>query len=163
MFRYICIYYNGDMNLILEGCTSLTWFEEWFLHFECKWGRTMSRVWDGQKLYGLDNHYFYRVIDCKYTIESRTRESWPRYTSYEENMKFKKDKWNVKFKDERIVMWDVTDIHTYGFNDADSQQLTYSKYYNGNVLKGGSSAHPCGWILLGDLWPGGISDSKYNW
>ncbi len=93
-------------------------------------------------MYGLDKHYFYRVIDCKYAIESRAWESWPRYTSYEEDMKFRKDKWNVKFKDERIVMWDMTDICAYGFSDADSQQLTYSKYYNGNVLKGDINAQP---------------------
>lgn len=162
MLRYIFIVCNGDIDVMMKRCTSLTWFEEWFLHFEYKWGRTVSRAWDGRKYYGLSKRYFTSVIDSKYACERRARASWPRYASYEEDMKFRKDKWNVKFRDERIVMWDMTDIRAYGFSDADSQRLTYSKYYNGNVLKGGVVAQPCGWILTGDLWPGGISDSEYN-
>jgi hypothetical protein len=30
-----------------------------------------------------------------------------------------KEKWKVKFKDERVVMWDMTDIQAYGLSDTD--------------------------------------------
>ena len=59
-------------------------------------------------------------------------------------------------------MWDMTNIDAYGFSDADLQQLTYSKYYNGNVFIGGLFTQLCGWIGAADLWPGGVSDTDYN-
>ena len=59
-------------------------------------------------------------------------------------------------------MWDMTNIDAYAFSDADLQRLTYSKYYNGNVFKGGVSNQLCGWIRTAELWPGGVSDTDYN-
>ena len=59
-------------------------------------------------------------------------------------------------------MWDMTNIEAYAFSDPDLQRLTYSKYYAMNCFKGGVFTQLCGWIGVGDLWLGAVSDSDYN-
>ncbi len=59
-------------------------------------------------------------------------------------------------------MWDMTNIGCFGFSDANMQRLTYSKYYNQNCFKGGMFCQLLGWIGVGDLWTGAVSDSEYN-
>ena len=71
---------------------------------------------------------------------------WPVYAYFEEDKLLRKDKWHVKYAKQRIVMLDMTNIDAYGFLDADLQRLTYSKYYNRNVFKGGVFTQLCGWI-----------------
>ena len=56
----------------------------------------------------------------------------------------------------------MTNIEAYGFSDPDLQQLIYSKYYAMNCFKGGVLTQLCGWIGVGDLWLGAVSDSDYN-
>jgi len=139
------------------------WFEEWFLHFEYKWGRTLARLWDAAVVYGPIRRDIQRAIANKYTIERDARQRWPRYASHSEDMRIRKPKWNNKYRrDQRVVMWDMTNITAYGFTDADLQRLTYSKYYAENCLKGGVFTQPCGWIGTAELWPGAVSDSDYN-
>ena len=43
---YLFIVCDGDIALLQQRNSSLTWFEEWSLHFEYKWGRTTTRIWD---------------------------------------------------------------------------------------------------------------------
>ena len=59
-------------------------------------------------------------------------------------------------------MSDMTNIDAYGILDADLQRLTYSKYYNDNVFKGGVFTQLCNWLGTGDLQPGAVSESDYN-
>ena len=59
-------------------------------------------------------------------------------------------------------MWDMTNIEATSFSAADIQRLTYSKYYIQNCFKGGVFIQLLGWIGVGDLWPGAVSDSDYN-
>ncbi len=162
LLSYIFIICDGNVDTIMKRNTSLTWFEEYFMHFEYKWGRTLSRMWDCQKLYGPRNKYLVKAINSKYQIEQRARQSWSVYALFEEDKKLRKDKWELKYPNERIVMWDMTNINAYAFSDADLQRLTYSKYYNGNCFKGGVFTQLCGWIGTASLWPGAVSDSDYN-
>ena len=92
-------------------------------------------MWDAEKTYGPQINILTKVIKSKYSIECQARQIWPAYTSYEEDKEIRKDKWDLKYTNERLVMWDMTDIGAYDFSDADLQRLTNSKYYNGNVLK----------------------------
>jgi len=163
LLTYIFVVCDGDMMSIMKRNTSLTWFEEWFLHFEYKWGRTLARLWDAAVVYGPIRRDIQRAIANKYTIERDARQRWPRYASHSEDMRIRKPKWNNKYRrDQRVVMWDMTNITAYGFTDADLQRLTYSKYYAENCLKGGVFTQPCGWIGTAELWPGAVSDSDYN-
>ena len=159
---YLFIVCDGDITLLEQRNSSLTWLEEWFMHFEYKWGRTTARIWDVSKEYGPNSRDVEMIISSKYSIELKARQRWPMYASYEEDKQLRKGKWNVKYANQRIVMWDMTNIDAYGFSDADLQRLTYSKYYNGNVFKGGVFTQLCGWIGTADLWPGGVSDTDYN-
>ena len=163
LLTYIFIACNGDIGLIMRRNTSLTWFEEWFLHFEYKWGRTLPRLWDAEKTYGPLRRDLRKVVAAKYNIERRARNSWPVYASYEEDRKLRdSSKWDHKYPTERVVMWDMTNIEAYAFSDADLQLLAYSKYYAMNCFKGGVFTQLCGWIGVGDLWLGAVSDSDYN-
>ena len=159
---YLLIVCDEDIILLEKHNSSLTWLEEWFMHFGYKWGRTTARIWDVSKEYGPNSRDVEMIISSKYSIELKARQRWPMYASYEEDKQLRKGKWNVKYANQRIVMWDMTNIDAYGFSDADLQRLTYSKYYNGNVFKGGVFTQLCGWIGTADLWPGGVSDTDYN-
>jgi hypothetical protein len=133
------------------------------MHFEYKWGRTLNRYWDAQKVYGPKQGILGKIVALKYQLESKARQRWPAYASHEEDLKLRQPKWNEKYRrDERIVMWDMTNIEAISFSAADIQRLTYSKYYNQNCFKGGVFIQLLGWIGVGDLWPGAVSDSDYN-
>ena len=163
LLAYIIIVCNGDISIVLERNTSLTWFEEWFLHFEYKWGRTLTRLWDIEKAYGPNRRFVRRLIAQKYKVERRARDRWPVYASHEEDIAIRKPKWSDKYpRSQRIVMWDMTNIEAYGFTDTDLNRLTYSKYYNQNCFKGGVFIQLCGWLGTAELWPGAVSDSDYN-
>lgn len=152
MLVYIFIVCNGDVAVVTKRNTSLTWFEEWFLHFEYKWGRTLSRLWDATKIYGPARRIIIKLIREKYDIESRSRSRWPVYVTHEEDIAIRKPKWNDKYpRSQRIVMWDMTNIEAYGFSDANLQRLTYSKYYNQNCFKGGVFVQLCGWLGVAEL------------
>ncbi len=59
-------------------------------------------------------------------------------------------------------MWDMINIEVFSFSDANIQRLTYSKHYKQNCFKGGVFIQLLGWIGVGELWPGAVSDSDYN-
>ena len=89
-------------------------------------------------------------------------ERWQTHASYEEAVERKKDTWDLKYPNERIIMWDMTNVAVCGFSDTDLQRLTYTKYNNGNVSKGVVFTQRCDWLGTSALWPGSISDSVYN-
>ena len=140
---YLFIVCDGDITLLEQRNSSLTWLEEWFMHFEYKWGRTTARIWDVSKEYGPNSRDVEMIISSKYSIELRARQRWPVYASYEEDKQLRKGKWNVKYANQRIVMWDMTNVSAYGFTDADFQRITYSEYYNENCFKGGVFTQIC--------------------
>ena len=48
-----------------------------------------------------------------------------------------KDKWRERYKKERIVQWDNTNIKLSKLGNADMQRTIYSNYYSSNCSKGG--------------------------
>ena len=74
LLSYVFIVCDGDYALILKRSSSLMWFEEWFMHLEYKWGRTLSRYWDAEKVYGAKRRVLMRVVASKYLLESKTRK-----------------------------------------------------------------------------------------
>jgi hypothetical protein len=65
LLSYVFIVCDGDYALILKQSSSLTWFEEWFMHLEYKLGRTLSRYWDAEKVYGPKHRVLMRVVASK--------------------------------------------------------------------------------------------------
>ena len=108
------------------------------MHFEYKWERILTQNWDAEKTFSPKHHVLINIVAFKYRIEMEACQMWPTYASHKEDLAMRKPKWNEKYgRGKRIVLWDMTNIESFGFSDADSQQLTYSKYYNQNCFKVG--------------------------
>ena len=72
------------------------------------------------------------------------------------------EKWDAKYPDERVVMWNDTNIpFTFKPSSAQMQKITYSSYYAMNCAKGGVFLQLCGWMGVEELWVGATSDSYY--
>ena len=70
-WRYIVIICNGDFSRIGERRSSLTWFEEWFLYFEWKFGQTARRQVDLEKAWGIHNPRINAIKDHKAAIKEQ--------------------------------------------------------------------------------------------
>ena len=92
---------------------------------------------------------------CKRELANTT------YCTFEEDKCLMKDKWGKRYKKERIVQWDNTDIKLSKLGNADMQRITYSSYYSSNCAGGGVMLQLCGWMGTKCLFPGGISDTEY--
>jgi DDE superfamily endonuclease len=65
------------------------------------------------------------------------------------------------FDNQRVIMWDMTNITITQPSNAETARLTYSQYYNSNCGKGGIFLQSSSWIGTHDLWMGAVSDSDY--
>ena len=125
------------------------------------YGKKITRLVDAYDVYNISEKTISRIFERKLTLVLRCRNSWPRFVSHTEDKTFRKDKWETTYNNTRLVMWDTTNIDLYKSSSAEIQRLTYSKYYSGNIGKGGVFIQSCGWLGTHDLWTGGISDSEY--
>ena len=74
---------------------------------------------------------------CKLTLEIAALQSWLSYVTYQEDESLrKKGKW-IHYVGRRVIMWDMTNILAYGFENSDTQRATYSDYYGTWCFKGG--------------------------
>ena len=96
LLLYVFAACNGVHKRMVARDTILTWFEEWFFHFEYKWGRTITCLLDVKKIYGPDKRYLRKVIVQKYSIEHHAKLIWPIYASYAEDCEMHRSKWNTK-------------------------------------------------------------------
>ena len=111
LLSYIFVVCNGGVSLISKRESSLTWFEEWFMHFEYKWGRTLNRYWDAMKVYGPKREILMKIVAFKYELESKARERWPAYASQEEDLALRKPKWNEKYqRDQHEVKYAIHNL-----------------------------------------------------
>jgi hypothetical protein len=162
LLAYIVIVCNGNGDRMTETCSSLTWYEEWFLFFEYKYQRTLSSLSSATSIYGINTNIVApRVVITKLDFVLAARKSWPTYVSLDEDRFFRDKKWNTRYQGKRPVFWDNTGLGMLKVSDALLQSLTYSQYYAGNVAKGGIFVQLCGWMGTHDLYPGAMSDTKY--
>ena len=161
MLTYVSIACDGDANLMMKTITSLTWFEEWFLFFEAEWERAETTWALKEDRYGLHSDRLKAVFDAKNKIVLKARARWPMFVTVEEDIKLRRDKYSVRYKNKQVVFWDMTNVSLPKPTDADMQRLTWSQYYFGNEGKGGVGVQPCGWMATYPLWTGAISDTDY--
>ena len=115
-----------------------------------------------EKAWGIYHPRINSIKDHKAAIEVGALESWPRFTTYEEDTVLrKKEKWS-RYDGHRPIMWDMTNVSAPAFSDASLQRATYSDYYAENCFKAGVFCQMCGWLGNDNLWGGGVSDSYYN-
>ena len=111
LLSYIFIVCNGDIDVVMDRRSVLTWFEAWFMHFEFKWGRTLARAKDVSATYGPNPSVVRKEIALKYEIERRARDRWPTYATYDEDLRLRnEEKWGAKYNGLRPVMWDMANI-----------------------------------------------------
>jgi DDE superfamily endonuclease len=95
-------------------------------------------------------------------VSKKLAQSWPPYVTFDEDKKYRIDRWNETYDNRREIFWDTTNVRlTYKPSAADAQRNTYSAYYGGNVAKGGVFIQLCGWIGTEDLFVGSICDTDY--
>lgn len=162
LLSFIFLVCNGDVLLMEKTSTTMTWFEECFF-FEMMWGRTIVRWADSSSYnhYGIHTKALREVFDRITELILKARRSFPKYASFEEDNKFRKLYWNLRYRGMRIVMWDNTNIDCDKFGNSDIQAATFSSYYNSNCAKGGVFVQTCGWMGVHSLWSGSVSDSEY--
>ncbi len=173
MLSYIFIVCNGVAELVKQRHTPLAWYEEWFFHFEYRWGRTLTRWIDAavEGSFGIQQKYLIKVCKMKLELEPRACDSWPKFASFHEDHYLRKEKWNRKCvvenyggvkKSRGFIFWDMTGIQAYWFESANTNGHPHSKYYSGNVFKGGIFTQCCSWMGTHNLRGGNVSNTKYN-
>jgi hypothetical protein len=161
LLSFIAIACQGDINTITTSSSELTWFEERYLFIETIYGRTMLRWIDAKFKYNMSCSTLRDVYDRKLELIKRVRRQWPTYASLDEDETYRKDfKWEA-YLGRRVVMYDNTNIRMMQPSDAETQRVTYSLYYSGNVGKGAVFIQPCGWMGSHEIWTGGVSDTHY--
>jgi hypothetical protein len=164
LLSYVAVVCGGDISLMVDTASKLTWLEEWTIYFEMSYGRSLIRFCDYIKSYDSSVNPVRRVFRAKLALVKAARKRWPMYASYTEDAAFRREEWNGHFDQEsgaRIVMHDNTNINLPSPSDADLQRALWSDYYGGCVAKGGVALQLCGWIRAIELCTGAIGDSDY--
>ena len=141
----------------------MTWYEEWKFYFEFIWGRTLTTMIGAtrKKAYGMNEFYLRLIFDSKLRMNLRARESWPTYCSLDEDKALMNERWRKRYGNQRMILWDNTNIAMTKPGNADMQRSTYSSYYSSNCAKGAVRVQFCGWMGTKCLFPGAISDTEY--
>ncbi len=79
MLLYIFVACDGDPDIISARSSSLSWYQEWFLHSEIKWGKTITNVWD---VWGIG-----KIVSAKDDIASVTHRNWQMFACYMKKIK----------------------------------------------------------------------------
>ena len=152
LLAYVFILYNGDIKIIQERRSSLTWYEEWYSYFQFGWGRTLSRWIDLEKEYGLCSKVMRSIFRHKLFIARYAHSQWTMYVTCVEDLMLRRSKWNMIYReryDVKVrpgVMWDMTCIKVYQFGAAELQRGIYSEYYAGTASRVEYSANSLrGW------------------
>jgi hypothetical protein len=164
MLLYIAVLVNGDVEKVQErsGSSLTCWFEEWYLFFELVWGRSALRWCDAELKYGLDAKALREIFDLKTNISTVARDSWPPLASFHEDENIRNVGLWAAYKNQRIILWDTTNIPIPQPGDAEGQSLTWNSYYHQNCGKAGIGVQPCGWIRCAELWMGAASNTLYH-
>ena len=164
MMAFLLIVCNGDLKVVCETTSHMTWCEEWVFYFEWVWGETLTRWQDAASIngYNIRASLLRLVLDKKRSLVIKCRQSWPTFCSYEEDRRIRDPKWNDRYDGKRVVFWDDTNV-SFQFmpSDANMQRLTYSAYYGHNCAKGGVFVQLSGWGGAHELWAGATSDTQY--
>lgn len=161
LLSYVAVVCDGDFCAMKRTRSQMTAFEEWYLYFEIVWGKSCARWIDFESKYKASARTIVRVFLHKLSLVLDARRRWPTYVSIEEDEALRDDKWDERYNGLRIVFWDGTNTDMDKPANPDLQRLTHSRYYGGNVGKGGVFLQLCGWGGVGELWTGAISDTDY--
>ena len=113
------------------------------------------------KEWGLSKSTGLRIVSTWAVVHHRRWQSVGWYPSYEEHLRMQPTWWVEKYGAGRYALWDTTDVPLEGKPSAMLlQQLTYSEYYGGNVLKAGVGMTEFDWLIPGPLTTS-VTDTHY--
>jgi hypothetical protein len=162
MISFIIIINDEKPENIINTVSKLTWLEEYLLYFEIIYGKQSHRWIDIGNKYKVSDSLARKIFDSKLRLHKQTMKSWPLFVNFDEDKALRKDTWNEKFENKRLIFWDTTNVPlAFKPTSADIQRNTYSVYYSGNVAKGRIFIKPCGWIGTSELFVRAISDTDY--
>jgi len=158
---FVAIVCNGDFNKMTKRCSYLSWLEEWFFYFQMVYGHGMVRWCDYAEKYKISQYILRRIFQKKLAIVVESRQQWPLFVTYQEDIKLRKDSWNAIFLPQKalhIIEHDTTDAPMPKPSDPALQWALYNDYYCGCV---GIGVQLCGWTVTFKLCTGAISDTSY--
>jgi hypothetical protein len=121
LLSFTTIVCNGDLELMTTTSSRMTWFEEWFLYYEMVWKRSV-RHWIGLEMkYKKGDHTLRHVFKNKLALILKCRASWPKYCTLSEDRELRKERWNERYPNERLVFWDNTNIKINKPSSPDAQ------------------------------------------
>ena len=146
-----------------SGKEALSWlgFKNVF-YFEWIYGHTCQHQIDLQHHWGLHRNQLNKVRDSKLALEVAGLQSWPQFASFEEDHDPRKKTKRMHYNGKRVIMWDMTNISAYKFENAKAQRATWSEYYAANCFKAAVFTQMCGWLGNEDCWVGVVSDLGFN-
>ena len=104
------------------------------------------------------------IIDAKLDLVLKCRKLWPMCASIDEDIKFRKEIWNLHFpseKRQRITLYDNTNVSLRESSEAALHKSTRSAHYKEFCAKGGDACHPCGFNRGMNLVTGACPDSLH--
>ena len=90
------------------------------------------------------------IVENKLALVLNCRKCWPMHASIAEDIKFRKEIWNLHFPPnllQLIVLHDNTNVTLKELTDAVQHKLTRSEHYKECCVKGGDTCQPCGWNM----------------
>jgi hypothetical protein len=162
LLSFVAVICNGDLGKMRLKGSFLTWLEEWVFYLEWVWGREHATWRAASVHYDASVSVLEGVFATKLKMVTDCICLWPRFVSVDEDVALMSDEWKERYKGQRVIMWDNTNINLKGQpSDANNQRAMYSAYYGGSVAKGGVFLQLCGWLGTWSLWAGAISDTDY--
>jgi hypothetical protein len=164
MLAFALVVCRGDIEKLTCTNSRLTWIEEWVLYFEFVSHKSMVRWKDYAVGYKCRVKTIRDIVRRKLTLVVNERQSWPMYTSQEEDVKFRNPKWNFHFDPKdgpRVVMHDSTNFPMQRPTDAALQRALWNAYYSMCCAKAGVATQLCGWIYGLPLQTGHSDDTRF--
>ena len=96
---YVAVVCLGNLETITRTTKTLTWLEEWFMCLEFEHGHSLTHWKDLASASGcnINEKSCRKIIDNKLELALKCRNYWPMCASIDEDIKFRKDIWNIHF------------------------------------------------------------------
>ena len=134
------------------------------MHLEFSYGESLHRWIDlaSKSGYDVKTDACKLIVDKKLQIVIKCRNYWPMHCSIDEDIKFRKEIWNLHFPPEKmqwLIFHDNANVRLKELSDASQHKSTRSEYYKQCCAKGGDASQPCGWNRGLHLVTGACPDS----
>lgn len=148
-----------DARKTREGNNQLSYRDSAYLYFMYENGSSVEELEIRfQILRASVRHYLY----CWARFIQSRAQAFGSYLTWQEYLQTTPTRWKKKYPNQRIHLWDTTDVRLAGKPSTGGiQSATHNSYYNGNVLHAAVGCTPFGWLMTVQLYPGALLDTDY--